>query len=195
MLGDGMLGQMMEPVVLPAEVVDRRACPPKPWATNGAEARRARNVINSLYIDRPTWSGRTCAMQRALSSETRPTRRASRRKNLDDADDRRGRLRHRGAGGLTRPSSRPREEGIRVGLFRPITLFPFPSQALARLAATRAALLVVEMSMGQMVEDVRLAVRGRVPGRVLRPHRRHHPHAGGSAGRRCGKSRPAWGGE
>lgn len=56
-----------------------------------------------------------------------------------------------------------RREGVRAGLFRPITLWPFPSQALAEAASKVQKVLVVELSNGQMVEDVRLAVNGRVP--------------------------------
>jgi len=56
-----------------------------------------------------------------------------------------------------------REEGIKVGLFRPITLFPFPTKQIAELAKTKKGILVVEINAGQMVQDVRLAVNGAVP--------------------------------
>ena len=59
--------------------------------------------------------------------------------------------------------ARARADGLRAGLFRPITLWPFPSAALVELAARVRGLLVVELSAGQMVEDVRLAIEGRVP--------------------------------
>jgi 2-oxoglutarate ferredoxin oxidoreductase subunit alpha len=59
--------------------------------------------------------------------------------------------------------ARARADGLRVGLFRPISLWPFPSAALVELAARVQGLLVVELSAGQMVEDVRLAIEGRVP--------------------------------
>ena len=56
-----------------------------------------------------------------------------------------------------------REQGIKVGLFRPITLFPFPTKQIAELAKTKKGILVVEINAGQMVQDVRLAVNGAVP--------------------------------
>jgi len=59
--------------------------------------------------------------------------------------------------------SRARDDALRVGLFRPITLWPFPSEALAEVAANARGVLVVELSAGQMVEDVRLAIEGRRP--------------------------------
>ncbi len=59
--------------------------------------------------------------------------------------------------------ARARELGLRAGLFRPISLWPFPSDALAAITASARAILVVELSAGQMVEDVRLAVEGRTP--------------------------------
>ena len=72
-----------------------------------------------------------------------------------------------------------RAEGIKAGLIRPITLWPFPDDAVAKRApSTSQGVLDVEMSMGQMVDDVRLAVNGKKPVSLLRPHRRHHPHSG-----------------
>ena len=73
---------------------------------------------------------------------------------------------------------RARELGMKVGLFRPISLWPFPSTALAELAPRLRAVVVVELSAGQMVEDVRLAIEGRTLGLLPRPDRGHAPHAG-----------------
>ena len=78
-----------------------------------------------------------------------------------------------------------REQGIKAGLVRPITLWPFPTRAIEAVVPTAKAFLDVEMNMGQMVEDVRLAVAGRVPGGVLRPHRRRHPDPRRGAGGHC----------
>lgn len=68
-----------------------------------------------------------------------------------------------------------REQGIKAGLVRPITLWPFPTRAIEAVVPTAKAFLDVEMNMGQMVEDVRLAVGRPRAGGVLRPHRRRHP--------------------
>ena len=75
-----------------------------------------------------------------------------------------------------------RAEGIKAGLVRPITLWPFPEKALEATIASAKEYLVVEMNMGQMVEDVRLCIEGRRPVEFYGRMRRGHPHAGGGAG-------------
>ena len=75
------------------------------------------------------------------------------------------------------------EEGIKIGLLRPITLWPFPTEAIARQAAHVKGILSAELNAGQMVEDVRLAVNGKVTGRALRPPGRYRSHARRSSGR------------
>ncbi len=158
-LGDAVLGQMMEPVVLPAEVVDPAALPPKPWATNGAVGRR-HNVINSLYIEAPKLEEVNLRMQARYQQAAEEARAEG--EFLEDAE-----YAVVAYGTAARVAfsaiQQARAEGIRVGLFRPVTLFPYPSRQLAALAERVRAVLVVELSLGQMVEDVRLAVEGRAP--------------------------------
>ncbi len=159
-LGDALLGQMMEPMVLPRETVDPATLPPKPWATNGAK-NRPRNIINSLYIYPPDLEQVNLRMlKRYQEAATREVRFAE--ENLDDAE-----VAIVAYGTSARVSintiEQARAEGMRAGLFRPISLYPFPTEQLAGLAQRVKAMLVVELSQGQMVEDVRLAVEGRCP--------------------------------
>ena len=80
--------------------------------------------------------------------------------------------------------NKAREAGMKVGLIRPITLWPFPKDAMrSARQTTPKSCLAVEMSMGQMVDDVRLAAECTRAGALLRPHRRRDPYPGGSAGR------------
>ena len=156
-LADGMLGQMMEPVVLPEP---KEAPADKPWATSGHKNKRPHNVANSLYLtadelerlNRERFERyRTieCDEQRAESFMT------------EDADIV---VVAFGASARVARSAvvSAREEGIRAGLVRPVTLWPFPVRALEACMGTAKAFLSVEMNMGQMVDDVRLVANGRV---------------------------------
>ena len=158
-MGDGMLGQMMEPISF--ENVEKREVPEKTWATTGTKMQRKRNIINSLYI--------TPDELEALVIE-RETRYDVVRKNevmyeqykTEDADF------ILAAYGTTARIAKNaieqlRKEGIKTGLIRPITLWPFPYDIFNKAADTAKAFLSVEMSMGQMVEDVRLGVNGKKP--------------------------------
>ncbi len=158
-LGDGILGQMMEPVVLPE---DAPPPPPKPWATTGRRG-RARNVINSLYLDPVELEAVNLRLQEKFDrmKETEVMWEAV---DVEDAEV------VIVAYGITARISRTameqaREEGLAVGLLRPITVWPFPEGAVDEIVRRGVVkrFLAVEMSLGQMVEDVRLAVNGRVP--------------------------------
>jgi 2-oxoglutarate/2-oxoacid ferredoxin oxidoreductase subunit alpha len=158
-LGDGLIGQMMEPVEFKTHV-DPGDLPDKPWATTGAVG-RAPNIINSLYLKPEDLEQHNLALgakYRAMRDEVRHgTYRAD-----DDLDvlivayGTVARIAKTSIDGL-------REKGIKAGLFRPITLYPYPDEALARTAARAKRVLVAELSMGQMVEDVRAVLAGRVP--------------------------------
>ncbi len=159
-LGDAVLGQMMEPVVLPAEIVDPGTLPPKPWATNGAKG-RTRNVINSLYID-PTKLEEVNARLQAQYERAKADEVRYETEGLDDAEV--AIIAYGTAARVAVTAIREaRAGGLRVGLFRPISLFPFPYEQIASLARTTRAVLVVELSLGQMVDDVRLAVGDALP--------------------------------
>ncbi len=154
-LGDGLLAQMMEPVT-PPPFVSPDALPPKPWATTGRGDRPYRNVINSLRLD----ADELWRFNRRLAAKyERMTAREVRWEEwwLDGAA-----VVVVAYGLLARiclaAVLEARRRGVRAGLLRPVTLWPFPVSPLRRAAAGGSRLVVVEMSLGQMVEDVRLAV-------------------------------------
>lgn len=164
LLGDALLGQMMEPMVLPTGVIDPATLPRKPWATDGATG-RAKNIINSLYIKPPDLERVNLEMQaRYQQAAEHETRFAT--ENLDEAEFAVIAYGTSARVAVTAIEQAGRE-GLRVGLLRPISLFPFPTQAIIELASRVKAILVVEMSLGQLVDDVRLAVEGRCPVRFF----------------------------
>jgi 2-oxoglutarate ferredoxin oxidoreductase subunit alpha len=177
-LGDAVLGQMMEPVVLPADVVDPASLPSKPWATNGARG-RPRNVINSLYIYPPDLEKVNARLQ-ARYAQAKAEEIRYEAEDLDDAEV--AIVAYGTAARVAVTAIREaRAGGLRVGLFRPVSLFPFPYEQIASLARRMRAILVVELSLGQMVDDVRLAVgeaspvyfHGRSGGMVVTPAEVH----------------------
>ncbi len=163
-LTDGIIGQMMEKVRLP-EQIERRSeeeirsqCP---WATLGRKDGRKPNVITSLELESSVMEQNNNRFQekfkRIEANEVRYEAIAT-----EDAD-----YILVAFGSASRMCQKTvelaRAEGIKVGLLRPITLWPFPSQKIAELAGHAKGFLVPELNAGQMVEDVRLAVNGKVP--------------------------------
>lgn len=157
-LADGMLGQMMEPVEIRK---GEKALPEKPWATNGHGGKREHNIINSLYIQ-PDELERL-VMERYKKYDQIKAEEARCESFLtEDADVI---VVAYGASSRVARSAvnAAREQGIKAGLIRPITLWPFPEKVIAEAAKGAKCLLTVEMSMGQMVEDVKLAANGACP--------------------------------
>jgi 2-oxoglutarate ferredoxin oxidoreductase subunit alpha len=154
---DGLLGQMMEPVVM-KEYTDLQI-PPKPWATTGMTAGISQRLINSLFLVPEEMEQANIKLQ-AKYRQIEANEVRYEEEGTDDADLV---LVVYGTSARIAKSAmdRARQEGKKVGLFRPITLWPFPSKRLFELAQAGKSFLVVEMSAGQMVEDVRLAVNGR----------------------------------
>ena len=156
-LADGVMGQAMEPVVPTYRTPER---PPDGWQLAGADGRPPR-VVRSLHLlpeELESFDERLQAKYREIAANE--VRWAAER--LDDAEI--AIVAYGTSARVARTAiERAREHGLRVGLFRPITLWPFPSDALAAMASHWRAILVVEMSAGQLVEDVRLAVGDRVP--------------------------------
>jgi 2-oxoglutarate ferredoxin oxidoreductase subunit alpha len=157
-LGDGMLGQTMEPVAL-HEALDLNQLPPKPWAITGARGRERNLVLAAPYTDEELIALNLELEKKYASIEAQETRCES--KFLDDAD-----VVVVAFGSSARMSEdavlKAREEDLKVGLIRPITLWPFPKQEFDAIQSIHA-FLVVEMNNGQMVEDVHLATRGNTP--------------------------------
>jgi 2-oxoglutarate ferredoxin oxidoreductase subunit alpha len=155
---DGQIGQMMEPAELPPMLPVSQARPV--WALTGAKG-RSKNVITSIYLkgeEEEAYNRKIQArLQQIKHTEQRWVEYAT-----DDAE-----LLVIGFGTAGRIAfgavEAARENGLRVGLLRPQTLWPFPEDRISRLADTVQACLVVEMNAGQMLEDVRLAVGGQIP--------------------------------
>ncbi|MBR7143086.1 MAG: 3-methyl-2-oxobutanoate dehydrogenase subunit VorB [Clostridia bacterium] len=158
-LGDGALGQMMEPIDF-AEV-PRRQCPAKDWACTGTGMKRPHNIVNSLYIQ-PEDLERLVEERFERYAKIEAEEALWEEQNTEDTEL------VLVAYGITARIAKSamnmaREKGLKVGLVRPITLWPFPKKPLDKLSATAKRFLCVELSMGQMVEDVRLVVNGRAP--------------------------------
>ena len=158
-LGDGIIGQMMEPVQFKKEI-DPAELPKKEWATDGARG-RPRNIINSLALDPQDLENHNLVLKAKYEQmKEQEVRYAT--YLLDDAD--RAIVAYGTTARIaTSAIEMAREQGIRVGLIRPISLFPFPEKIIAEAANRLDSFLTVEMSLGQMVEDVRLAVNGKKP--------------------------------
>jgi 2-oxoglutarate ferredoxin oxidoreductase subunit alpha len=164
-LADGMLGQMMEPVqssVVSRQLSDKNKLKTKKWALTGCKNRKP-NIIRSFYIKDGYLEKFNLILQRKYKIIQEKEQRGE-EINLAEA-----KIILVAYGTMARIAksavNRLREKGKKIGLIRPITLWPFPSNIFKRLARDnrRLAILVVEMSYGQMLEDVRLAVNGRFP--------------------------------
>ena len=159
-LGDGLLGQMMEPVEIKLPTADCRLPTEKSWALTGAKG-RPRRLIRSLYLGKGNLERHNQHLQEKYKKISREEVRYE-AVSLEDAEI--VLVAYGTSARISRAAlARARKEGLKVGMLRPLTLWPFPSQILARTAARAKAFLAVEMSAGQMIEDVRLAVEGRCP--------------------------------
>jgi 2-oxoglutarate/2-oxoacid ferredoxin oxidoreductase subunit alpha len=157
-LADGILGQMMEPLVL--EPKPRRELPTKPWALTGAEGRE-QNIVRSLWLGDGVLEELNNKLQ-ARYREIEKNEVLCEEYRLDDAEI--VVVAYGVAARIVRAAvDKAREEGIPVGLLRPITLWPFPSEQISRTAERFPIFLTIEMSAGQMVDDVKLAVAGKAP--------------------------------
>ncbi len=157
-LTDGALGQMMEKVKLFDP--QPRTNEILPWATTGKSANRKKNLITSLYMQPEDMEKMNRKLQKKYDDITREEVRFE-EINCEDAD-----IILTAFGLVARICSKAadmaRKKGIKVGVFRPVTLFPFPAEALNRYAQKTKLFIDVEMNAGQMLEDVKLAVNGKV---------------------------------
>jgi 2-oxoisovalerate ferredoxin oxidoreductase alpha subunit len=156
-LADGFIGQMMEPLELEYREV---VAPHKPWAVKGTPETR-KNLVSSIFLEPDDLEDH----QRHLEAKYQQAQQDEPRWELYEAAAAEILLVGYGITSriLRSAVQAARAEGQRVGLFRPITLWPFPSEALRSAAAKVREVVAVELSNGQMVEDVRLAINGRVP--------------------------------
>ena len=162
-LADGVIGQMMEKVVLPSpqpRLTQEEIRQARPWATQGKPAGRTRNVITSLELDPARMEENNLRFQ-AKYQEIEKNEVRYEELDCTDAD-----YLLVAFGSMARICQKTQEmaaaEGIKLGLLRPITLWPFPSDIISCYADKVKGILVPELNAGQMIEDVRLAVNGRV---------------------------------
>lgn len=163
-LADGIVGQMMEKVVLPpyhprrTDEEVRQQCP---WAANGKGGRKQRNIITSLELDPSKMEVNNERFQ-ATYKKIEENEVRYEEFMCDDAE-----YLIVAFGTVARICRKAIEEmrarGIKIGLIRPITLWPFPTKAIEELSKRVKGMLCVELNAGQMIEDVKLAVDGRVP--------------------------------
>jgi 2-oxoglutarate ferredoxin oxidoreductase subunit alpha len=161
LLADGTMGQMMEPVELPEIAVNEIE---KPWAVRGTELKRKHNIINSLYLN-PEELERTNVERFEKYKVIEENECLYEEFMMDDAEY------CVVAFGIASRISKnavieARKQGVKVGLIRPITLWPFPTKVLRAAADKVKGFLSVELSMGQMIEDVRLATECKKPVRL-----------------------------
>ena len=155
-VGDGLMGQMMEPVQLP-EMLDTDALPAKPWAVCGAKERDPQ-IITSLHLSPRQLEAHNYKLIRKYDAITRNEVRYETYLS-DDAEMLM--VAYGTAARIAKEAiERMRALGFKVGLFRPMTIWPFPEDALNDLTHSIRHMLVFEMSGGQLVEDVRLSVKG-----------------------------------
>jgi 2-oxoglutarate/2-oxoacid ferredoxin oxidoreductase subunit alpha len=158
MLGDGLIGQMMEPVEFKTEI-HPEDLPPKPWATTGCKG-RSPNIINSLYLAAEELEEHNWHLQRKYAEITKNEKRFETYNTEGGCD-----VLVVAYGTVARIARTAIDEmkggPVKVGLFRPITLWPYPTEALWETAQNAGKVLTCELSCGQMVEDVRYAMMGR----------------------------------
>lgn len=156
-LADGMLGQMMEPVVLPGHI-DPATLPAKPWAITGARGRQP-NIITSFYLDPAELN------EMDVKREARYRQMVENEVRYEEYQTADATVVVAAFGSVARIArtavQMAREEGIKLGMLRPISLWPFPYEPLRALSRRVDVILTAEMNAGQMVEDVRLAVAER----------------------------------
>jgi len=157
-LADGILGQMMEPIVLKKK--PPRKLPPKDWALTGAAGRK-QNIVRSLWLAEGALEQLNYELQAAYKQIEKNEVLCEQYK-LDDAEI--VVVAYGTVARIVRSAvDKAEKKGIRAGLLRPITLWPFPAEQVSRAADDLKIFLVVEMSCGQMVDDVKLAVAGKSP--------------------------------
>ena len=158
LLADGTMGQMMEPVSLDFDVKPQVE---KPWAVTGTKMQRKHNIINSLFL-KPEELERTNFERFERYKVIEENEVMYEEYLMEDAE-----ICVTAFGIAARVAKNAideaRKQGVKVGLIRPITLWPFPSAQYKKAAQKVKAIISVELSMGQMIEDVRLAVEGKVP--------------------------------
>jgi 2-oxoglutarate ferredoxin oxidoreductase subunit alpha len=158
-IADGMVGQMMEPVEF--KETSHREIAPKTWATDGTKGEREPNIINSLFLEAQDLEDHTLKLEAKYAEITKNECKWEEYR-LEGAE-----IVVAAYGTTARIVKNAidmlEKDGIKVGLIRPITLWPFPNVAFDHIDSTTHTVLTVEMSRGQMIEDVKLALNGKLP--------------------------------
>jgi 2-oxoglutarate ferredoxin oxidoreductase subunit alpha len=159
-VGDGMIGQMMEPIEF--NKPEKRDLPEKDWITDGTDNERDPNIINSLFLDAAKLEEHNLEAEKKYEIMKENEVRVE-EYNMDNDPE----LVISSYGTTSRicknAIDKLKEEGIEVGLIRPITIWPFPDESFENIPESAKAILVVEMSQGQMIDDVKIANNGRLP--------------------------------
>lgn len=157
---DGLIGQMMEPVDLD-KASQKRVMPAKDWAASGGHTAKDRRVITSLYLDPKQLEEHNLKLYRKYQEIIKNEQKYE-LINVKDAEYLI--VAYGTMARICRSSIEIlREEGIKVGMIRPITIWPFPEKAFKDLSKNLKEILVCELSLGQMIQDVKLSVEGRYP--------------------------------
>lgn len=159
-VGDGMIGQMMEPIEF--NKPEKRDLPEKDWITDGTDNERDPNIINSLFLDAAKLEEHNLEAEKKYEIMKENEVRVE-EYNMDNDPE----LVISAYGTTSRicknAIDKLKEEGIEVGLIRPITIWPFPDESFENIPESAKGILVVEMSQGQMIDDVKIANNGRLP--------------------------------
>lgn len=159
-IGDGMIGQMMEPIEF-KDIVKTRELPAKDWATVGTNGTRKPNVINSLYLQPQELEDHNQRLQIKYETMKKNETRYA-KYNMENPEvvlvayGTTSRI-------VQNAIDQLKSEGINAGMIRPVTLWPFPEKAFVEIPDTAKSICVVEMSCGQMIDDVKIANNGRLP--------------------------------
>ncbi len=158
-LGDGMIGQMMEPIEF--KKPKQRELPEKTWATTGTKGERKPNIINSLYLAAEELEQHNIKLQEKYKTIKENEVKVE-SYNIEDAD-----VVIAAYGTTSRIAktaiSQLEKEGYKVGMIRPITLWPYPYDEFKKINENCKGILTVEMNTGQMIDDVKIAVEGKYP--------------------------------
>ncbi len=158
-LADGMLGQMMEPVLVEEGKLQKPI--DKPWATNGHQDSREPNIVNSLYLQTQDLENR---IRERFERYKALQENHAKSENYKTEDAEIVLVAYGATSRIVKSAVKTaREQGIKAGMIRPITVWPFPKADIVKAAEHAKCFLSVEMSMGQMIDDVRLAVNGKCP--------------------------------
>ena len=157
---DGLIGQMMEPVDFDKEV-PKWDLKEKTWRADGDRSNREKNIINSLYLDPQDLENHNLKLQKKYD-EMKANHQRYELINMENADI--AIVAFGSTSRIARTSIEMlKEEGINCGIIRPITIYPFPAKAFDEIPASVKDLLVVEMNMGQMIDDVKIVNEGKLP--------------------------------